>query len=199
MQAATLQPPVLPPFDASSASVKADPTSAPSFFDEMVYDVPLNFHFSQQMKSISEIIANVVPNEHIDNPKAALKVVNEAFLLAFVGLVNSLATNPTEPAEPYLEVLKQYLMVFHQLLNAYRPHQARQTAIALLAAQCERRKKFLEKLNERLEKSKQIVDVARSNLASIDTNPPELKPDFRPAPRHPFGLDNRDADKMDTS
>lgn len=139
-----LEPPKLPPKDAASALPGEVPD--PDFYKEQVYDVPLDFHYSQQFESISEIISNLVPSEHLQHPKTALKFVNEAILVAFIRLVNSLATNPTQPAEGHLENLNQYVMIFHQLLNAYRPHQARQMAISLLQAQCERRKKFLEKL-----------------------------------------------------
>jgi len=185
MRAKSLVPPPPPtdPLYATLASTSSTSTSPlPPMLEEIVYDMPLGVNYKDQISSISEIIGNLVPAEDVETPKDALKLVNQALLLSFVRLVNALAEHPSQPTEPHLDTLRQYLIAMHQLLNAYRPHQARQTAIALLDAQCARRRKFLESLKKRLQKSKTILNEARNNLAAIDTNPPELADRLAHAP-----------------
>lgn len=74
------------------------------------------------------------------NHRRELKKLNHSILHNYLELLNTLVTNPHEYTfHDKVADLEQLFVNLHFLLNAFRPHQARETLISILAEQLDKR------------------------------------------------------------
>jgi mediator of RNA polymerase II transcription subunit 7 len=80
-----------------------------------------------------------------------LKKMSRAMLLNFLELVGILSQNPAEFGDKIVH-LNTLLVNMHQLINDYRPHQARETLITMMEEQLEKKKAEVEGIKKMREK-----------------------------------------------
>ena len=91
------------------------------------------------------------PNPH------RLLATTRSLLLTFLSLVNSLAVDPDSWA-PKWDELRALFLEAHGIVNEYRPHQARETLVAMMEAQVERCRAEREGCVAVCEKVKNVLD-----------------------------------------
>ncbi|ETV97265.1 hypothetical protein, variant [Aphanomyces invadans] len=79
----------------------------------------------------------VYPKDY--NVKDEMKKVNRSLMYSFLELIDVLILNPTK-FNAKLDDIEQLFLNMHNLINAYRPHQARETLIDLLKQQIQDRR-----------------------------------------------------------
>jgi DNA repair exonuclease SbcCD ATPase subunit len=94
---------------------------------------------------------------------SVLKKLNMSLLFEFLDLLKVLTAEPSRWEEK-VESLKKSLFEMHHILNSFRPHEARESVIALLQRQVERRKATLAEVEGRIQQADNILAAARDRL-----------------------------------
>lgn len=99
------------------------------------------------------------------DPTGKLLALSRAIILNFLELVGIMSNNPEEAAEK-IEDLQTLFYNAHDLINQYRPHQARESLIMMMEAQLERSKTEIAAVedgkNKVQELLKSIQDAAQA-------------------------------------
>ncbi|KAK6512277.1 Mediator of RNA polymerase II transcription subunit 7 [Arthrobotrys musiformis] len=103
------------------------------------------------------------PNNESYNVDRAqeLRRLSKSLLLNYLELVGIMGISPEEYAEKVYH-LRIHLINIHELINNYRPHQARETLISMMEEQ-------LEKSRQETEDNKKACAKIRTLLASLST------------------------------
>ncbi|KAH0341188.1 MED7-domain-containing protein, partial [Aureobasidium melanogenum] len=113
---------------------------------------------------------------HLD-PTPHLQTLTRAVLLNFLELVGTLSVNPTQGPEK-VEHLQTLFYNLHDLINRYRPHQARESLIMTMEDQLDKIKTQIKGVNAAKDRMQQVLGDIRSNAISdsIETPTKQEKP-----------------------
>ncbi|KAL8860513.1 MAG: hypothetical protein Q9178_003172 [Gyalolechia marmorata] len=116
------------------------------------------------------------PPKDPPNPQRLLKTTRQ-LLLAFLSLTNSLAVEPDTWA-PKWDEMRALFSEAHAIVNAYRPHQARETLIHMMEEQIERCRAETQGCRDVCERARKVVEDVESQggLKMSNTEPEEVQP-----------------------
>ncbi|KAF4469027.1 MED7-member of RNA polymerase II transcriptional regulation mediator complex [Fusarium albosuccineum] len=86
-----------------------------------------------------------------------LKRLAKSLLLNFLELSGTLSHNPTH-AEAKVQDLRTLFINFHHILNEYRPHQARESVIALMQEHLDRTRTETMAIRTQVDKARRVLD-----------------------------------------
>ncbi|KAI0182875.1 mediator complex, subunit Med7 [Xylaria flabelliformis] len=108
--------------------------------------------------------------KHFDRA-TILKRLAKSLLLNFLELTGLLATSP-EAAEDKVTDIRDLFINFHHLINEYRPHQARESLIALMQSQLDRTRAETNAIRDAKDHAERVLE----GLGSITIEePPNYK------------------------
>ncbi|KAI0009359.1 MED7-domain-containing protein [Xylariaceae sp. FL0662B] len=110
-----------------------------------------------------------------------LKRLAKSLLLNFLELTGLLAINP-EAAEEKITDIRDMFINFHHLINEYRPHQARESLIAMMQAQLDRTRAETNAIRDAKDKADRIME----GLGSLKVED-GLASDLAPQKKDPQG------------
>ncbi len=106
------------------------------------------------------------------NPSPHLIALTRSLLTTYLSLVGILSQNPIEYYEERTESLQTIMYNIHDLINQYRPHQARESLIALMEERVDRMKDETRRIIEAKAKVEEIMQGLRHGamLQRTDTD-----------------------------
>lgn len=107
---------------------------------------------------------------HLD-PTPHLQTLTRAVLLNFLELVGTLSVNPTQGPEK-VEHLQTLFYNLHDLINRYRPHQARESLIMTMEDQLDKIRAQVKSVNAAKDRMQQVLGDIRSNAISDNIETP---------------------------
>jgi mediator of RNA polymerase II transcription subunit 7 len=120
--------------------------------------------------------------KHIDRA-LELKRLAKSLLLNYLELVGTLSINPTQGRVKTAD-LSTLLINFHHILNEYRPHQARESAIALMQEHLDQTRAETAAIKAQIDNAKRVL----VGLASIEA-PPMPAPPASSSPDEEFAAE----------
>lgn len=127
-----------------------------------VFGVPIHETYRQQLENLEKGIQKLYPDANF-NHKEELKKLNISLLFNYFELIDILIKNPPL-YQKKLEEIKTILINMHHLMNAYRPHQARQILIEMLQSQIQRRQLLLNSIDAKMNEVRQLLSTVTSEL-----------------------------------
>jgi mediator of RNA polymerase II transcription subunit 7 len=120
---------------------------------------------------------------HLD-PTPHLQTLTRAVLLNFLELVGTLSVNPTQGPEK-VEHLQTLFYNLHDLINRYRPHQARESLIMTMEDQLDKIKAQIKGVNSAKDRMHQVLGDIRSQATNdnLDTPTKQEEPSENQAPQ----------------
>ncbi|KAJ0281384.1 hypothetical protein CBS470a_008321 [Colletotrichum nupharicola] len=100
--------------------------------------------------------------KHLDRA-FELKKMAKSILMNFLELVSVMATTPDD-GQAKVEDLRTLFINFHHVLNEYRPHQARESAIAMMQSHLDRTRAETAAISAQVDKAKHLLE----GLGSIE-------------------------------
>ncbi|CAD0046898.1 unnamed protein product [Aureobasidium pullulans] len=97
--------------------------------------------------------------------------LTRAVLLNFLELVGTLSVNPTQGPEK-VEHLQTLFYNLHDLINRYRPHQARESLIMTMEDQLDKIKAQVKSVNSAKDRMEQVLSDIRVQATSETANTP---------------------------
>ncbi|KAF9880539.1 RNA polymerase ii mediator complex protein [Colletotrichum karsti] len=130
-----------------------------------------NYTLDDKLPSLEEgEIKRLVPahseekdGKHLDRA-FELKKMAKSLLLNFLELVSVMAVMPDDAAAK-IDDLRTLFINFHHVLNEYRPHQARESAIAMMQSKLDRTRAETAAIRAQVDKAKRVLE----GLGSLDT------------------------------
>ncbi|CAM1505752.1 Fc.00g113890.m01.CDS01 [Cosmosporella sp. VM-42] len=119
--------------------------------------------------------------KHLDRA-FELKRLAKSLLLNFLELSGTLSRNPSH-AEGKVQDLRTIFINFHHILNEYRPHQARESAIAMMQEHLDRTRTETMAIREQVDKARRVLE----GLGSLGV--PEVPKPLGQAEDNERGLD----------
>ncbi|KAI5235794.1 mediator of RNA polymerase II transcription subunit 7 [Aureobasidium subglaciale] len=104
---------------------------------------------------------------HLD-PTPHLQTLTRAVLMNFLELVGTLSVNPTQGPEK-VEHLQTLFFNIHDLINRYRPHQARESLIMTMEDQLDKIKAQIKSVNSAKDRMQQVLSDIRLQAATENT------------------------------
>ncbi|RQM16000.1 hypothetical protein DD237_004449 [Peronospora effusa] len=95
--------------------------------------------------------------------KAPMKKINHSLLANFVKLIDVLIKKPSLFNEK-LDEMELLFLNMHNLINAFRPHQARETVIQILKTQVQNRRDAARDIRRTIDESRQAVERVHGEL-----------------------------------
>lgn len=103
------------------------------------------------------------------DPIREMKGINVSIVLKFLDLLDLLRRDPQSEERQKLHTELELLFVnIHQLVNEYRPHQAKETLIVLMQMQEKSRRETSEKLCKLVQAVKNLVKASLADLKDIE-------------------------------
>jgi mediator of RNA polymerase II transcription subunit 7 len=112
---------------------------------------------------------------HLD-PTPHLQTLIRAVLLNFLELVGTLSVNPTQGPEK-VEHLQTLFYNLHDLINRYRPHQARESLIMIMEDQLDAIRAQVKSINQAKDRMQQVCNDIRLQAAAEKASTPPLAKD----------------------
>jgi mediator of RNA polymerase II transcription subunit 7 len=110
---------------------------------------------------------------HLD-PTPHLQTLTRAVLLNFLELVGTLSVNPTQGPEK-VEHLQTLFYNLHDLINRYRPHQARESLIMTMEDQLDKIRAQIKGVNSAKDRMQQVLGDIRSQATNENLDTPTKK------------------------
>ncbi|XP_049849282.1 uncharacterized protein LOC126318331 [Schistocerca gregaria] len=136
-----------------------------------VFERPLYQTYKSQLEFNEKLLAEMSLDLTVETDIRSFKRLNRMLLTEFLELVNVLIHKPAE-WENNVNRIKFIIFNLHHLLNAYRPHECRETIISILEKQIERRTQLLDIQKKHLDstekKFEQIQTMLQSKLQKIE-------------------------------
>ncbi|CAO0789204.1 unnamed protein product [Mucor circinelloides] len=120
------KPPV-PEFQLEALEPPLPPTDDYTVFDQ-------KWQINDRLPTLQELgVKQIYPEDSIDRVQE-LKKLNRSLIVQYLDLLDVLEKNPSEYGK-HIENISTILLNMHHILNAYRPHQARETLRLLMEHQ----------------------------------------------------------------
>ncbi|KAG2232545.1 hypothetical protein INT48_000925 [Thamnidium elegans] len=166
--------PSVPEFQLQDLEPPSPPTDEYTVFDQ-------KWQIDDHLPTLDELgVKQLFPETPIDRVQE-LKRLNRSLIVQFLDLLDVLVNNPEEFGNS-IENISTIFINMHHILNAYRPHQARETLRLLMENQLARKREQTAELRARPATAKvsfskfKELGVAPGKWAQIDT--PTLKSYF---------------------
>ncbi|KAF4919366.1 Mediator of RNA polymerase II transcription subunit 7 [Colletotrichum viniferum] len=148
--------------------INLNPPSEPASGTWKVFGA--NYTLDDKLPSLEEgeiqRLAPAPPEEkdgkHLDRA-FELKKMAKSILMNFLELVSVMATTPDD-GQAKVEDLRTLFINFHHVLNEYRPHQARESAIAMMQSHLDRTRAETAAISAQVDKAKRLLE----GLGSIE-------------------------------
>lgn len=102
-----------------------------------------------------------------------LKKLVKSLLLNFLELSGTLSRNPTD-AEAKIQDLRTLFINIHHILNEYRPHQARESAIAMMQNHLDKTRDETVAIRTQVEKARKVLEgLGSMGLGEMDVGKDE--------------------------
>ncbi|POM76123.1 Mediator of RNA polymerase II transcription subunit, partial [Phytophthora palmivora] len=130
------------------------------------------YHMFGSPYSTQDVVPDLLPQPDRklyaqgDDPvdyKAEMKKINRSLLANFVELVDILIKKPAMFNEK-LDDVELLFLNMHNLINAFRPHQARETVIQMLKTQVQERRDAARDIRRTIDESRQAVERVHGEL-----------------------------------
>ncbi|KAL3656856.1 hypothetical protein V7S43_018199 [Phytophthora oleae] len=133
------------------------------------------YHMFGSPYSTQDVVPDLLPQsdkklyaqgEDSDVPvdyKGQMKKINRSLLANFVELVDVLIKKPAMFNEK-LDDVELLFLNMHNLINAFRPHQARETVIQMLKTQVQERREAARDIRRTIDESRQAVERVHGEL-----------------------------------
>ncbi|KAI9483540.1 MAG: mediator complex, subunit Med7 [Benjaminiella poitrasii] len=139
--------PSIPEFKLEALEPPKPPTDEYSVFDQ-------KWQINDSLPTLEELgVKQLYPGTSIDRVKE-LKKLNKSLIVQFLNLLDVLVKKPDEFGV-YIENISTIFINMHHILNAYRPHQARETLRLLMEHQLAKKRQQTAELKA---KSKEALD-----------------------------------------
>lgn len=125
--------------------------------------------------------------------------MTRAVLLNFLELVGTLSANPTQGPEK-VEHLQTLFYNLHDLINRYRPHQARESLIMTMEDQLDKIKAQIKGVNSAKDRMQQVLGDIRIQATNENLDTPttkQEKPSDTEIPRPNNSIDKSMYDTLD--
>jgi mediator of RNA polymerase II transcription subunit 7 len=125
--------------------------------------------------------------------------LTRAVLLNFLELVGTLSVNPTQGPEK-VEHLQTLFYNLHDLINRYRPHQARESLIMTMEDQLDKIKAQIKGVNSAKDRMQQVLGDIRIQATNENLDTPttkQEKPSDTEIPRPNNSIDKSMYDTLD--
>ncbi|PHH77724.1 hypothetical protein CDD83_4092 [Cordyceps sp. RAO-2017] len=110
-----------------------------------------------------------------------LKRLSKSLLLNFLELAGTLASNPGN-AEAKMQDLRTLFINMHHILNEYRPHQARESAIELMQDHLDRTRAETVAIRTQVDKARRVLEgLCSLSIADADADADAAGPAARDA------------------
>lgn len=91
------------------------------------------------------------------NPQPHLLALTRSLLTTFLSLVGILSENPTEYYAERVESLQTIMYNVHDLINQYRPHQARESLLLMMEERIEKMRDEIQRISQAKSKVEEVV------------------------------------------
>lgn len=107
---------------------------------------------------------------HLD-PTPHLQSLTRAVLLNFLELIGTLSVDPSHGKDK-VEHIQTLFLNLHDLINRYRPHQARESLIMTMEDQLDKIRAQVKSVNQARDRMQKVLDDIRAQGATEDTGTP---------------------------
>ncbi|OWZ16224.1 Mediator of RNA polymerase II transcription subunit [Phytophthora megakarya] len=130
------------------------------------------YHMFGSPYSTQDVVPDLLPhaekklyakNDETVHYKAEMKKINRSLLANFVELVDVLVKKPAM-FNAKLDDVELLFLNMHNLINAFRPHQARETVIQMLKTQVQERRDAARDIRRTIDESRQSVERVHGEL-----------------------------------
>ncbi|KAH7484197.1 hypothetical protein PRIC1_003500 [Phytophthora ramorum] len=134
------------------------------------------YHMFGSPYSTQDVVPDLLPGKKLYAPageegdedapvdyKAEMKKINRSLLANFVELVDVLIKKPAMFNEK-LDDVELLFLNMHNLINSFRPHQARETVIQMLKTQVQERRDAARDIRRTIDESRQAVERVHGEL-----------------------------------
>ncbi|KAI8641024.1 mediator complex, subunit Med7 [Parasitella parasitica] len=140
--------PPVPEFHLEALEPPLPPTDEYSVFDQ-------KWQINDRLPTLAELgVKQIYPGDSLDRVQE-LKKLNRSLIAQYLDLLDVLETNPTGYGK-HIENISTIFLNMHHILNAYRPHQARETLRLLMEHQLARKRQQTAELRA---KSKEALNL----------------------------------------
>eukprot|EP00188_Purpureofilum_apyrenoidigerum_P004379 Plantae.Rhodophyta-Purpureofilum_apyrenoidigerum.ctg4927.p1 GENE.Plantae.Rhodophyta-Purpureofilum_apyrenoidigerum.ctg4927~~Plantae.Rhodophyta-Purpureofilum_apyrenoidigerum.ctg4927.p1 ORF type:complete len:232 (-),score=60.91 Plantae.Rhodophyta-Purpureofilum_apyrenoidigerum.ctg4927:1163-1858(-) len=159
----------LPPLRLyKDGALKSEPPQPPK--DETYAMFGTTYSMEERLPSLEEAGRKVLYDPQKKRTEE-LKRLNKLLLHTFLGLVQSLCSEPDPDAyREKVEEVEEILLNMHHLINTLRPDQAHQNIMRLLEKLAKLRREATATLRQALEDSQKVLDNARTMLQTSAEN-----------------------------
>lgn len=126
---------------------------------------------NEALPSLPQGIEQLFPDgiQQAERPAQLLRIA-KSLLLNFLELVGALSLDP-EYAQPKVDDLRTLFFNAHQLMNEYRPHQARETLIMMMEEQLQKKKDEIQGVAKMKEKVDALLASMGEAAADVEAAP----------------------------
>ncbi|KAG6010409.1 hypothetical protein E4U43_008582 [Claviceps pusilla] len=127
------------------------------FGDQYVLDDKLPTLEDQGITNLPNLDLSASRDAKLYDRAFELKKLVKSLLLNFLELTGALSTSPAS-AESKIQDLRTLLINIHHILNEYRPHQARESAIALMQSHLDKTRGETVAIRTQVDKARRVLE-----------------------------------------
>ncbi|KAI9355175.1 mediator complex, subunit Med7 [Pilaira anomala] len=142
--------PPVPEFPLQALQPPPPPTDEYTIFDQ-------KWQIDDHLPTLDELgVKQLYPDAPIDRVQE-LKRLNRSLIVQFLDLLNVLVNNPEEFGNS-IENISTIFINMHHILNAYRPHQARETLRLLMENQLAKKREQTAELRAKSKEARRLLE-----------------------------------------